>query len=501
MSGALSGQALQRPNLTDAGNAARFARQHQGWVRYCYPWRSWLAWSGPCWRRDSGNTVMQLAKETAANIYLEVAATRSEDERKQIAKWAMASESERALRAMLTLAQSEPGIPVTPDELDRNPWLLACANGTVDLRTGELRESRRDDLITKYVPIAFDRSAQCPTFLAFLTRIFAGNERVIGFLQRALGYALTGDTTEQVIFLLVGTGANGKSTLLTVAVTMLGDYAVSTRAETFMVKSGDTIPNDVAQLKGARLVIAVEAEAGHRLAEGLVKQATGGDRLTARFMRAEYFTFEPTFKIFLASNHRPTVRGTDHAIWRRIKLVPFSVTIPDDQQDRHLSEKLRAELPGILAWAVRGCLEWQQHGLGEPEEVRAATAAYRADMDVLGDFLRDRCVTEKGAHVSSVTLYQAYDAWAHGAGERAVSRRIFALRLIERGFTQSRTKAERRWEGLRVRMPDDVVTEGDADSPMNSHACAGTNKPENGVTHASPVTDEPGWILDPESAE
>jgi putative DNA primase/helicase len=446
-----TGATVKRPNLTDAGNAARFALQHRGWARYCYAWRTWVL-------------------------------------------WAITSESEPRLRAMLNLAASEPGVPVTPEELDADPLLLNCKNGTVDLRTGALRPNRREDLITKEVPVVFDPAATCPTFDAFLDHIFAGNARVIGFLQRAIGYSLTGDTTEQCLFVLWGGGSNGKSTLLTTAVTMLGEYAVSTRPETFMLKSGDAIPNDLAQLKGARLVIAVEAEAGHRLAEGLIKQATGGDRLTARFMRAEFFTFEPTFKIFLASNYRPTIRGTDRAIWRRIKLLPFSVTIPDDQQDRHLADKLKGELSGVLAWAVRGCLAWQQSGLDEPDEVRVATEIYRGDMDVLGGFLRDCCVTdEPAARIGSGPLYQAYDGWCHTNGERAVSKRAFGLRLIERGFTQARTKEERLWHGLRLRgvmdAAGDAMTDGDAGSPMKSKNEFHKELTGNPRHQASPVTD------------
>ena len=497
--------------MTDAGNGARFALQHREWARYVYAWRTWLLWSGQCWRRDPGDGAMRMAKATAEGIYLEAGGARSEEERKQIAKWAIATESEPRLRAMLTLAQSEPGMSVTPEQLDVDPMLLACQNGTVELGNGgAIRPPRREDLITKCVPVAFDRDALCPTFDAYLERIFAGNPRVIAFLQRALGYALTGLTIEQCLFLFWGIGRNGKSTLLTTAITMLGEYAASTRSETFMVKSGDAIPNDLAQLAGRRLVIAVEAEAGHRLAESLIKQATGGDRLTARFMRAEYFSFEPTFKIFIASNHRPQIKGTDAAIWRRIKLVPFTVTIPDDQQDRHLVDKLKAELPGVLAWAVRGCLAWQEKGLGEPEEVRAATERYRLDMDVLGGFLRDCCVTdERAARIGSGPLYQAYDGWCHTNGERAMSKRAFGLRLVERGFTQARTKDERLWHGLRLRGAMDPagdttapVTLGDAASPIsgytNSHVelTGNTSHQASPPPEASPQEELPGWVTE-----
>jgi putative DNA primase/helicase len=448
---------------------------------------------------------MRKAKATAQGIYLEVAGVTSEDARKDIAKWAMVSESEPRLRAMLALAQSEPGMAVTPDELDQDPMLLACQNGTLDLRTGTLRAAQREDLITRCVPVAFDPAATCPTFDAFLERIFAGNARVIDFLRRAIGYSLTGDTTEQCLFLLHGGGRNGKSTLLTAAVTMLGEYAMSTRSETFMLKKGDQIPNDIAQLKGARLVIAVEAEAGHRIAESLIKTATGGDRLTARFLHGEYFGFTPTFKIFIAANHKPTIKGTDRAIWSRIKLVPFSVTIPDDQQDRHLANKLQAEWPGILAWAVRGCLTWQQAGLGEPEEVRAATAAYRDEMDVLGGFLRDDCMLEAGARVTAGALYQVYEKWCHGNHEKPLSKRAVGLRLFERGFDKAKVDGERGWQGLRLRTATDPEwdassngTHPDADSRVISHTGVHVEKPGNLRPEASQASQEelPRWVTE-----
>jgi putative DNA primase/helicase len=456
----------KRPNLTDVGNGQRFALQHGQWVRYCWPWHSWLLWTGTHWRRDPGDGVLELAKATAQAIYLEAGGAGSPEDRERLARWAVKTENEKLLRSMLALAQSEPGIPVLPEQLDADPWVLNCANGTVDLRTGDLRRHRREDLITKLVPVAYDPAAPCPTWLAVLDRIFGGRAGLIAFLQRSLGYSLTGDCSEQCVFILWGSGANGKTTLLSTAGTMLGDYALSTRPETLMVKRGDTIPNDVARLKGARLVIAVEAESSQRMAEGLVKQMSGQDRMTARFMRQEYFDFTPTFKIFLATNHKPLIRDTTHAMWRRVRLVPFTVTIPDDQQDRHLAEKLRAEWPGILAWAVQGCRDWQRGGLGLPDEVRAATEEYRAEMDVLGEFLSERCVLEAAAKCAARELYVAYEAWAYTGGEKSpMSEKVFSLRLAERGLAKKATKKGMVWAGLRLRGALDVepdwVTEGE----------------------------------------
>lgn len=502
--------AIARPNLSEVGNAERFALQHGQWVRYCWLWRRWLIWTGTHWRKDEGDSVLRLAKATVKGIYLEAGGAASPDERERLARWAMASETEKRLRSMLALAQAEPGIPVRPEALDRDPWALNVQNGTLDTRTGQLGPHRREDLITRCLPVAYDPEAGCPIWRATLERILDGRADLIRYFQKAIGYSCTGDTTEQVLFLCWGIGRNGKTTILSTAVTLLGDYALSTRPETFMVKYGDGIPNDVAQLKGRRLVIAVEAEAGQRLAEGLVKQMTGGDTLTARFMRAEFFQFTPTFKIFLATNHKPQIRGTDLAIWRRIRLIPFTVTIPESEQDRQLPDKLKAELPGILRWAMEGARLWHAEGLGLPEAVRVATEAYRGDMDTLGDFLRDQCFIETGARVEAGPLYQAYEAWCHTSGEKTLTARTFGLHLKERGFTPERTghAQMRSWAGLRLRSMTDpgpdsadataLQTQPDATSAISASRARVEELPENKRLHASAPAQEqlPGWVTE-----
>jgi putative DNA primase/helicase len=453
-------------HLTDLGNARRFARQHGQDVRYCYPLRSWFVWTGASWRRDLGAEVMARAKATVQSLYQEAAEQADAPARIALAGWARKSEHEARLRAMVILAQSEPTIPVSVEQFDADGLRLNVRNGVVDLRSGAIRPHSRVDLSTKLAPVAYDAAATCPTFERFLARIFDRRERLIRFVQRAIGYSLTADTSEQVFFLLWGHGANGKTTLLKTIFGMLGDYAMASRAEAFMVKGPDAIPNDVARLRGARLVTAVEAEQGQRLAEALVKQATGGDVMTARFMRAEYFDFVPTFKLFLATNHKPIIRGTDLAMWRRIRLIPFTVTIPPAEQDRQLEAKLREEWPGILRWAVEGCLAWQRDGLSPPEEIQVATTAYRAEMDTLGDFLRERGMVAPGAEVTSGALYQAYREWSDAAGERPMSRQALGRRLEERGYTPGRTGTKGRfWTGLRLRTPEDPEPGGDASGP------------------------------------
>ena len=266
-----------------------------------------------------------------------------------------------------------------------------------------------------------------------------GNTELIQFLQRAVGYALTAQTIEQVLFFLYGTGANGKSTFLETVKAVLGDYAQQMPTDTLMSKDKSSIPNDIARLKGARFVAAMETEEGKRLSEVQVKQLTGGDTLSARFMRAEFFDFTPTHKLFVGTNHKPLIRGTDYAIWRRIRLIPFIVTIPPEERDKNLPIKLRDELSGILAWAVRGCLDWQENGLGEPDAVKGATESYRKDMDILSEFLDERCALGTGLKVKAGDLYAAYKNWSEASGEYPVSQTRFGTQMVERGFEKKKS--------------------------------------------------------------
>jgi putative DNA primase/helicase len=265
------------------------------------------------------------------------------------------------------------------------------------------------------------------------------NQNMIDFLQRAVGYSLTGDVRAQKLFFLYGTGANGKSTFLKIIQEMLGDYAKQAAPELLVVKFGSSHPTEVADLQGSRFVVAVEVEEGKRFAETLIKQMTGGDKIKARFMHQDFFEFNPTHKLFLAANHKPVISGTDEGIWRRIDEVPFTVTIPEVQQDKELIDKLRKELPGILAWAVRGCLEWQNQGLNEPPEVRAATASYRSEMDIVESFINERCVLSSRAKANVTDLYEAFTDWCANNGEQQrLKSTDFAGRLAKRGFKKDR---------------------------------------------------------------
>jgi putative DNA primase/helicase len=250
------------------------------------------------------------------------------------------------------------------------------------------------------------------------------------------------------MFILYGTGANGKSTFLNVIQRILGDYAISTYADTFMKRNNDTATNDIARLRGTRFVTTTETEQGKRLSEHLIKQVTGNDPLTARFLYGEYFNFIPTFKIFMASNHKPVIRGTDHGIWRRIKLIPFTTRITEDKMDKYLEQKLLEEKSGILNWLIEGVLKWQEEGLKTPKIIESATDEYRGEMDVIGNFIKERCVQEPDLSIRARELFRAYQDWCADSNEQAISERMFGVRMKELGITQKRTAEARLWEGL-----------------------------------------------------
>lgn len=443
------------PHRTDLGNARRLVAAYGKNLRFCHESGKWLAWNGEIWATDNSGIVDRFAKETVRKTYLEAGAAANDGDRGSLAKHALKSEAEARLRAMVNLAKTEPDIPVTPSQVDADLWLLNCRNGTVDLRTGKLLPHRPENLCTKQVPVIFDRHAKCPKWIAFLRRVMADNRTLVQFLQRALGYALTGSTREEVLFFFYGTGANGKSTFIETCRKLLGDYAVQADFDAFVTKKNEGPRNDLARLVGARFVAAVEAAQGRQLAENVIKQVTGGDTITARFLYHEYFEFSPQFKLFLVANHKPRVVGTDEAIWRRIRLVPFTVTIPREQRDKQLLGRLQSELPGILAWAVRGCLKWQCDGLGEPEPVSTATEAYRREMDVMADFIEEHCVLGERETADAGLLYKLFQEWSEKNGEEILTQKSLGAQLRERGFEPSKKRGHRCWVGLRLRREND----------------------------------------------
>lgn len=442
--------------LTDLGNAERLVRDHGSDLRWVGAWSRWLVWDGRRWAIDDTGEATRRASATVRTIYREAADCPDPDRRTKLAEHARRSESARAISSMLTLARSMEGIAIVPDALDADPWLLNVRNGTLDLRTGELREHRREDLLTKLAPVEYVPNAPAPTWEAFLERTFAGNQAVIEFVRRAAGYTLTGNTGEQKLFVGYGTGANGKSTFLGALEDVLGPYAKQTAPE-LLVERGDgkrseSHPTEVADLQGVRCAICTELAQDRALAEGLVKRLTGERRVKARFMRQDFFEFTATHKLWVGTNHRPNVRGTDEAIWRRLILIPFTVTIPPEERDPALPDKLHAEASGILAWALRGCLEWQSGGLREPPDVVAATEEYRADSDILRGFIDSSCVILPGVSAWARDLYKAYSEWADESGEHAVTQTTFGIRLRERGLTRKRGKGGAyRWHGIALR--------------------------------------------------
>jgi len=393
-----TGRAM-KPLRTDTGNALRFVAAHGGRYRYVPGWGAWLCWDGIRWQRDTLGTVVEAAKDMVTTMMAEAVAMADPDERKKALGWALKSESAHGIEAMLKLARTVPGIPVEPDQLDADPWLLNVANGTINLRAGRLRNHNPADLCTKLAPVHYDPNATAPTWGRFMVDVLPDAD-LREFVARALGYSLTGNVTEQKMFIANGTGANGKSTMFETMATVLGDYASPAEPE-LLLDRRDAHPTGIARLQGARLVVAAESDDGRRLAEGVVKRLTGGDTITARYMRADFFNFTPSHKIWLQTNHKPDVRGVDHAIWRRLRLIPFTVTIADENQDHDLPTKLAKESAGILAWAVDGCLRWQAEGLTEPLAVQMATNAYRAEQDLLGAFLNDCCATGDDAGMTA----------------------------------------------------------------------------------------------------
>lgn len=401
-------------HLTDLGNGERLIDRYGETLRFVWGWQKWLAWDGHRWLADDGG-VADAAQKTVRGIYSEAAAADDKNQRDQLGAWAKSSESANRRRDLIDQARSLPGVRVKADILDRHPWLLTTGNGTLDLRDGKLRESRPQDLMTLMTPVEFDAGATCPRWLRFLDEVFGGDADLIEFIQRSAGYCLTGVTTEQVLWLMHGSGANGKDVFQGTLRAMLGDLAFNSPFSTFELNARPSIPNDVAALLGRRLVTAAETLEGTRLNEARVKALTGSTVMTARFLHAEYFQFEPLAKCWLAMNHLPIVKDDSYAFWRRIRLIPFNRQFKE-HADPHLLDTLAGELPGILTWALEGCLRWQMDGLRPPAIVTAATEEYQRDSDPLAEFLADRCVFDPQHRVQAGRFYTAYRTWAQEQG-------------------------------------------------------------------------------------
>ena len=420
---------------SDLGNAERMASRYGSSIRFCRPWKKWLVWNGQRWAQDDLGTVNVMAKATMRKILDEAAGAYDQAERMELAKWALKCEASVRIKSMLELVWSEPRIPVLPVIFDSNPWLFNCPNGTVDLKAGTIRNHDRADLITRMSPVEFIPGAPCPLWESTIERIFNGDADVIAFIQRLFGLCLTGDVSQQMLPIFWGEGANGKSTILNTILDIMGpDYAIAAPPGLLFAKNNNGHPTDKASLFGMRLVVDLESAEGAQINEALVKQLTGSDRISARRMREDFWTFLPTHKIIIGTNNQPAIRETQNAIWRRLKLVPFTVQIPESEQIADLPARLKAEAPGILAWCVRGCSDWVKHGLQTPAIIQAATAEYRAEEDVLGTFIADECTTLPGTRVKASTLYGRYRKYMELAGVNPVSQTSFGRAMKKLGF-------------------------------------------------------------------
>lgn len=426
-------QLLDRLPLTDAGNAEAFTMLFGDDLRYDFRQRRWLGWDNQRWAPDSDGHIDRLSLRAIRARQHAAVNIDDQDKRLKAIKWAVGSENQGRLSATNNLARSMKPIADKGDKWDNDPWLMGCENGVLDLRSGNLRPARHEDAITLSTGIVYDPDAQPKRFVRFLEEVFEHNADLISFIQRVVGYSLTGDTREHCMMLCHGGGRNGKSVLLNTLRLIMGDYAMNTPFSTFenLRDSGGNAPtNDIALLSRARLVTASETNEARRLNEARVKAIAGGDPITARFLYGEYFTYQPGFKVWLAMNHKPIVTGTDDGIWTRIRLIPFNVSFKG-REDKTLQETLKEEAAGILSWAVQGCLQWQAYGLMEPEIVLQATEAYRQESDLIGQFIHECTIKGDDKTVRAGALYEAYEKWCTENGFDAKSGPIFARYLIE----------------------------------------------------------------------
>lgn len=436
-------------NDTDMANAERLAARHGHDLRYTAA-RGWFVWDGQRWAPDDkGLQVQALAKDTARAIFDEI---KDAADQKALYAHARRSQSKGAIDAMIWLARSEPGIPANITDFDSDGWKLNLSNGTLNLRSAQLCEHRREDLISNIVPIEFDPDADCELWDSFLWRVIDRNQELYDYLRRFVGYLLVGDTSDQSLHFLYGLGANGKSVFCEVLMRLLGDYAMAVSPDIIMLKRHSSIPNDVARLRGVRAAMMNETSQGARFDEAKLKDLTGGDTLTARFLHQEFFDFHPTHRIVIRGNHKPAISGTDEGIWRRLRLVPFTVSIPPDEQDRDLLTKLTTEMPGILNWALRGCQEWQRDGLKPPPIIAEAVRQYRQESDLLGKFLSERCEVNQNAQIKGRTLFAAYQSYASTIGERWIPEKDFPAEMERRGFRSTTPKGSRLYHGLELQL-------------------------------------------------
>lgn len=476
---------------TDMGNAERLIHRHGVDLRFCIQMDKWLIWNGSYWGKDEHFEINRRAVETLRAFYAEASAalkkveeeiegtdlsqlSKIEQERlkdrlnaaKKRVQWARQSEFKSRIEAMVKLAQGIQGVPVSVSDLDTDKYLFNMKNGTFELKAGKFREARREDLITKVAGIEYDPSAKCPRWEQFITEIMNNDEERIAYFQKFAGYSASGDTSEESFQIGYGNGANGKSKLIEIMLHIWGDYAMQASSALFMMKkkeAGSANP-ELVSVRGKRLVFVSETGEGKSLDEEFVKSATGNDWITTRDLYEKTISFKPEAKFFLATNHKPLIRGTDNGIWRRITLIPFEVTFEKDKQDKKLAEKLQAEASGIFNWIAKGFQMWMEQGLAPSELMSAATADYRKSMDSIGNFLDDCCVIHEEARAGLKDLYQAYKDWCLENGEHVSNKRMFENRLAERGIVKGKTNGTRYWKGIGLVTNYSHLTKGQRDN-------------------------------------
>lgn len=427
------------PAFTDEALALRFAERHADKLRYVAGSSKWFIYDGKHWATDDTLHAFDMSRRLCREASAEY----------NKPKVASLLASAKTVANIERLSKADRRLAATMDQWDVDPLLLNTPDGVVDLSTGQTREHRASDYLTRMTAVS--PNGVCPTWKEFLNRVTAGDVDLQRFLQRKAGYALTGLTREHALFFLYGLGANGKSVYLNTLAGIMGEYHRTAAIETFTASNTDRHPTDLAGLRGARLVTAIETEEGRRWAESRIKSLTGGDRIAARFMRQDYFEFTPQFKLVIAGNHKPGLRSVDEAIRRRFNLIPFTVHIPPKERDETLTEKLKAEWPGILSWMIEGCLDWQRGGLDPPTAVRDATAEYLAAEDALSSWMDDKCDRSPQCKETSTDLFLSWKNWADAAGEPSGAQKRFSQKLEERGFEKVRDKHGRSFQGLRLR--------------------------------------------------
>ena len=422
------------PEFSEDALALEFSARHKHELRYVAKWGSWLLWDGARWRFEDTYRAFDFARAVARDF---ANACNKDGGAKKIA-------SAGTVAAIEKLARADRRHAMTVDDWDKDSWVLNTPTGIVDLQTGNMLPHDPERYITKVT--ATSPGGACPRWLQFLDEITGKDKELRLFLQRVAGYSLTGSTKEHALFFAYGTGGNGKGVFLNTLSAILADYAAVAPMEAFLATNVERHPTDLAGLRGARLVTSQETEEGRRWAESKIKALTGGDPITARFMRQDFFTYQPAFKLVIAGNHKPALRGVDEAIRRRFHLIPFVVTFADP--DRDLPEKLKAEWPGILQWMIAGCLAWQRDGLNPPAIVRSATETYLSEEDALAKWIEDCCVTGSQQWCASAELWPSWQRWAAAANEVVGSQKRFGMALENHGYRPERTQAMRGFRGL-----------------------------------------------------